>query len=187
MQCFPLTGSILAATAVIPCNATLARMTVILINMLTYRLLNLKEPWTQLKSFWMAFLPLPFSSELSEAAGGLRAALPSAAVLFFFFFFVWPFLLLLHQVKRRMVLRANIHKQLQQIVGILVPFAKVLFTAVDLQCFLWDKVTLWWIPLTVTRETADVATCSFPAIRSEDKGPETQRMRDFSTVCVEAD
>lgn len=91
MQCFPLTGSILAATAVIPCNATLARMTVILINMLTYRLLNLKEPWTQLKSFWMAFLPLPFSSELSEAAGGLRAALPSAAVLFFFFFSFGPF------------------------------------------------------------------------------------------------
>lgn len=83
MQCFPLTGSILAATAGILWNAPVARMTVILVNMLTYRLLNLKEPWTQLKSFWMAFLLLPFSSELSMAAGGLRAALPSAAVLFF--------------------------------------------------------------------------------------------------------
>lgn len=85
MQCFSLSLSILSAAAALN---SLSRMTVIPLNLSTCRLLNLKNPWMPLKSFWLLFCSYPFAWSFFSAGRSLRYALNPVA----FFFLFRPFL-----------------------------------------------------------------------------------------------
>lgn len=139
-------------TATFPPTATAASaffsvMTVISLNLVTHRRLKLKKPWIHLKSVWLVLCSRHSPRSFRRPAGSLWDALVVQA--------------LLRWMKRRMGLRANIHTQFHSgdyTVGILVPFANLLFTAVDLQCCLRGVVTVK--DLSVAGGTAHVATCS---------------------------